>query len=313
MTTAGGLGGLDLRQLEAILEICRAGSLSGAARRLGVTQPSLSKSIARLEEQLGVRLFDRSGGAAQATEYGRLLAERGRRLLGSAAALRRELQQLASGSGGKLRIGVGPATRLKPLPQVVRELLARYPELQLETLHENGAEIMRGVDEGRYDLAFGYYENASPYGELMRIKLFEDRQVCVATPDHPIHQRQGELAPHELLDHPMASAGFTHEFRRWVGEMTPAERRRAYAFVSDDFGMIRQAAMEFDYVARGPRFVFEEDLARGHLLEAPTTWSAVYECWMVTTETQWQSPIVKAVAEIAKTACAAVVPQRSAA
>jgi DNA-binding transcriptional LysR family regulator len=291
---------LDLKQLEAVAEICRAGSFSAAARELRISQPSLSKSIARLERQLGLRLFDRSGVAVQPTVYGRLLAERGRGLLGSAAALRQELYRLANGIGARLRLAVGPATRLKPLPDLVRELLVRFPDLQLETLHEGGLEIMRGVDEGRHDIVFGYFENAAPYGDLIRVKIFEDHQVCVARPEHPAFASEPPLGPRELLRHPIASVGVTREFQRWVGRMSAEERRLAYAFVSDDFSLIRQAVKTSGFIARGPHFVFAEDLASGAVVELPTTWTAAYECWMLTTQTLWQSPVVKAVADIAK-------------
>ncbi len=291
---------LDLRQLEAVTEICRAGSFSAAARELRTTQPSLSKSIARLERQLGLRLFDRSGGVVRPTVYGKLLAERGRGLLGSATALRQELHQLATGIGARLRIAVGPATRLKPLPDLVRELMARYPELQLETLHEDGQEIMRGVDEGRHDLVFGYFENAEPYGELIRVKIFEDRQVFVAAPGHPALEDPAQLGPRQLLRHPLASMGVTREFQRWTGEMSAEERRLAYTLVSDDFSLVRQAVTSSGFIGRGPRFVFEDELASGRMVIVPSTWDAIYECWMLTTETKWQSPLVKAVAEIAK-------------
>lgn len=291
---------LDLKQLEAVAEICRTGSFSAAARELRTTQPSLSKSIARLERQLGLRLFDRSGGVVRPTAYGKLLAERGRGLLGSAVALRDELHQLARGVGARLRIAVGPATRLKPLPGLVSELLARYPELQLETLHEDGLEIMRGVDEGRHDISFGYFENAAPYGELMRVKIFEDRQVFVAASDHPLLEVDGPLDPRQVLRHPVASVGVTREFQRWARDLSAEERRAAYAFVSDDLTLVRAAAVSSRFIARGPIFAFEQELAAGRLVELPTSWTAIYECWMLTTETKWQSPLVKAVADIAK-------------
>lgn len=299
---------LDLKQLEAVTEICRTGSFSAAARELRTTQPSLSKSVARLERQLGLRLFDRSGGVVRPTAYGALLAERGRRLLGSATALRQELHQLARGVGARLRIAAGPATRLRPLPDLVRELLNRYPDLQLETLHEDGLEIMRGVDEGRHDIAFGYFENAAPYGELMRIKIFEDSQVFVAPRGHPVLEASAPLTPRQLLRHPIASVGVTREFQRWAREMSAAERRAAYAFVTDDLTLVREAAAQSGFIARGPCFAFAEALAAGRLQQVPTTWTATYECWMLTTEAKWQSPLVKAVAEIAKQVTAQEAP-----
>jgi len=85
---------MELRHLEQILEICRAGGFSGAARRLEISQPTLSKSIARLETQLSVKLFERNGGAARPTAYGAFVAQRAEALLQGVAALSRDLEQL---------------------------------------------------------------------------------------------------------------------------------------------------------------------------------------------------------------------------
>ena len=67
---------MDLKHLEQIVAISRHGGFSGAARRLGMAQSTLSKNIARLEAKLGVELFARDGGAAQPTSYGRFLVAR---------------------------------------------------------------------------------------------------------------------------------------------------------------------------------------------------------------------------------------------
>lgn len=255
-----------------------------------------------MESQLGVRLFDRSSGKADPTRYAELLMTRGRGLVQGAANLGRELRQLAEGTGARLRIAAGPATRLKPLPQVMMGMLGRFPGLQLEATHEHGLDMMRGLSEGRHDVVFGYYENAAPYGHLIRVKLFQDNYMCLAKPGHPALAIPYPLTPRDLLEFPIASVGLTREFERWAGELSPEEERRALAFVSDDFQLIRQAAATCGLVARGPRFAFSDMLASGDLVEVPTTWSAIYECWMLTTETNWQSPIVRAVAEFAKAA-----------
>lgn len=294
---------IELRHLEQIVEICAAGSFSEAARRLQLTQPALSKSISRLEDQLGVSLFERSGGAARATELGQLVAERGRQLLASSNALSRELQQRAGGGSGRLRIGVGPATRFRPLPEVMKGLLARFPDLQIEARHDNGLKIMRGVDQGRYDVAFGFSENAEPYGDLIRVKLFEDRLVIVARPGHPAAQSNHPLSPAELLQFPMASVGVTAAFGTWVGHVGEAEAANATALVCDDFGLM-QDCLPPNFTMRGTRFVFEQALAAGELVEVPVQWESVYHCWMLTTSENWRLPVVKMVAELARGAAA---------
>src|SRR5690349_19090983 len=78
---------MELKHLEQIVAICNAGGLSKAARILRISQPSLSKSIARLESQLGIKLFNRTDGGATPTIYGRYIADRSAGLLSTAAAL----------------------------------------------------------------------------------------------------------------------------------------------------------------------------------------------------------------------------------
>ena len=112
----------------------------------------------------------------------------------------------------------------------------------------------------------------------------------------------GRFGPRELLHHPWASSGMTPSFSRWVGELSAVEARNATAFVSDDYELIARVTAQGDHVARGPRFLFREALDSGRLVEIPTGYESRYECWMLTTATSWGSPLIKAVAEIAKAA-----------
>lgn len=292
---------IELRHLEQIIEICRAGSVSDAARRLRLSQPALSKSISRLEAQLGMRLFERSGGAAKATALGHLVAERGKLLLEASSALHRELEQRAGGASGRLRIGFGPVPRLKPMPQLMRALVPRFPNLRLEARFGNGRKIMRGVHQGRFDVAFGDSDNAEPFSDLIRVTIFEDRTVIVARPGHPALERRQPLSASELLRFPVASVGLTQSFLQWIGAPTDAELDNATALVSDNLELMQECLPE-NFVMRAPRFVFERRLAAGELQEVPIAWDHTYHCWMLTTAENWRLPVVKAVAEIARSA-----------
>ena len=293
------LEGVDLRQLRLVTEIIGAGCFSGAARRLGVSQPTLSKSIARLEAQLGVRLFDRDGQGARPTPHAQLLAMRGGLLLHGAEELWRELASLSEETG-RIRIGVGPATRVKPLPQLVRALRLRFPDLQVETRQEEAANLMRAVEEGRFDLVLAYCEGAEAYEDLLRVKIFEDRQVIVVRPLHPIAAVRGPISVSALMEHPWASWGLTPSFAAWAGDLSSPQTRRATAITSDDFHVIEELATTADYIARGPRFLFRSALETGALVELETSYASTYECWMLTTRRRWRSPLGKAVASLAK-------------
>jgi DNA-binding transcriptional LysR family regulator len=292
---------MELRHLEQILEICRAGGFSGAARKLQIAQPTLSKSIARLEAQLSLRLFERTNGAARPTAYGAFVAQRAEILLQGVAALSRDLEQLARGEEGRIRIAVGPATRIKPLPELMRRVAQRFPNLHVETLMETGPGVIRALNEGRVDIAFGYSEHAARYGELIRKKLFEDAIILVARPGHPALELSG-AGPAEVLRHPIALPSVLPGVERWAGELDRRQADNLRAFVSDDYGLIIQRALDTDAIALGAAFLFRDHLADGRLVPVSTTLDLTYACWMLTTAERWQSPLIKAMAELSKAA-----------
>lgn len=292
---------MELRHLEQILEICRAGGFSGAARKLQISQPTLSKSIARLEAQLSLKLFDRNGGAARPTAYGAFVAQRAETLLQGVAALSRDLEQLARGEEGRVRIAVGPGSRLKPLPELLRRVAIRFPKLHVETLQETGPGVMKALHDGRVDMAFGYSEHAARYGELIRKKLFEDAIVLAARPGHPALALR-DAGPRELLAYPFALPNVLPGIERWAGEMTREEADNLRAFVSDDYALIIQRALDTDTLAMGASFLFEEQLRDGRLQMVSTTLDVPYACWMLTTAERWRSPLIKAMAELSKAA-----------
>ena len=295
---------MELRHLEQVMAVCKAGGFSGAARALRVSQPTLSKSIARLEAKLAVKLFDRSGGAAKPTAYGRFIAERAEVLLAGVGALTRDLEQLAQGDTRRLRIGTGPVPRLAILPGLLAALAQRFPGLNLETEQHRAETLLRGLEDGRFDLVLITFEVAEPFGDLIRIKVVEDAHIAVCRPNHPALAEPRPLGPRQLLRHSMATVRLVPSFRRWAGELSEAERGNLQAFVSDDFALIKQQVMETELLTMGPRFLFEAELAEGRLVELPLTWDTPYECWMLTTADRWRSPIVKAAAEAAKAAIA---------
>jgi DNA-binding transcriptional LysR family regulator len=293
---------MELRHLEQVAAICRAGGFSGAARELRVSQPTLSKSIARLEARLAIKLFDRSGGAAKPTAYGRFIAERAEALLNGVATLTRDLEQLAHGEAGRLRIGAGPVPRISILPRLCQRMAERFPLLHLETAQDSAQSLLRGLEEGRYDVVFVTFEAAEPFGDLIRIKVLEDDHVAVARPGHPALAEPQPLGPRQLMAYPMATARLVPSFRRWSGPFSDAERANLQAFVSDDFELIKQRVMGAELLTIGPRLIFEPELAQGRLVELPISWDTPYECWMLTTADRWRSPVVKAAAEAAKAA-----------
>lgn len=292
---------MEFRQLEHLVAVCSEGSFSSAAKRLGISQPTLSKSIARLERHFGLTLFERAGGSARPTVYGRAAAEHAAILLAGVGRMCEQLEELAGGETGSLRIGVGPATRVKLLPEVVRQVGRTFPELQLEARYDDVQTLMRSLRMGSLDLVFCYFEAPDEQSDFIRVKICDDRRVAVVRPHHPA-LRQAPLSPEMLLRYPLASVGAVPSFRKWLGVTSAKAARNLNAFVSDDYALVKSRPLDSDFIAMGPRFVFEEELRDGTLVELQLRVEIPYECWMLTTETRWRSPVVKKVAGFAQAA-----------
>src|SRR5437016_10062314 len=112
----------ELRHFRSFVGVADAGTVSRAAQRLHMSQPALSRQVADLERELGVRLFDRVGRRLVLTRHGEELLARGRRLLSEMDAIQERAHSLAGGSAGVLRIAASPQF----IEGVLSQVLPRY-------------------------------------------------------------------------------------------------------------------------------------------------------------------------------------------
>ena len=124
-----------LQQLRIFRTIAVAPSLTRAAKDLGISQPSLSQHLAKLEERIGSRLFERRGNQLILSDVGGYLLQRTDRLLAEADETEARLAEFADGSRGRVAVGVLPSIGRSLMPPAMAEMAACYPDLELD-LHE---------------------------------------------------------------------------------------------------------------------------------------------------------------------------------
>ena len=122
---------MELAQMRQILAICEHGSFAKAAKALGLSQPSLSNSIARLEDQLKTRLFDRSPSGSELTPIGELIIERAAGIVAEADEIVRDAALAAQGGTGLVRIGVGASLAGEFLSRLLNTVADKHPDLRL--------------------------------------------------------------------------------------------------------------------------------------------------------------------------------------
>ena len=205
-----------LNGISVLAAVVEGGSFVRAATALGVSQPAVSRSIARLESRIGVRLLDRTTRSLVLTAEGRRLYEEISPLLSGIG----EAVTIASGSSttvrGRLRVNMDPLFSSLLLAPHLGRFLDRYPEVSLELLTRT--ELGDLAREG-FDLAVRFID-PSPSSPLVARKLLETRVVTVAAPSylkkHGRPAKPVDLGSHHCLQfrNPVTGQPFEWEFHR---------------------------------------------------------------------------------------------------
>jgi DNA-binding transcriptional LysR family regulator len=229
--------GKYLNGIGVLAAVVESGSFVRAGDALGLTQPGVSRAIARLEERIGVRLLDRTTRSVALTSEGRKLYEAVMPLLTEVD----EAVNLASGSAaivrGRLRVNSDPFfSRLMLAPQVGR-FLEKYPEVSLELISR---EHLGDLISDGFDLAIRFGEPTD--SSLIAKKLLETRIMTVASPGY-LRKRGRPSHPDEIPQHvsidfrdPSTGQPFKWEFRR--GKKVVAVKTNARLLLSDVDSML---------------------------------------------------------------------------
>ena len=157
-------------------------SFTRAADRLFLTQPAVTMQIKNLEEDLGLRLFDRTGQKISLTPAGRLLHTYARRIAALCSEAEQKLAALKGETRGSLALGASTTIAQYLLPQLAGEFLAAFPAIQLSILSGNTAEIVAALIEGR--IALGLIEGPPGRADVKCEPFVEDEIVLVVPPAH---------------------------------------------------------------------------------------------------------------------------------
>ncbi len=144
---------MEFKRLKYFIAVAEELHFGRAAARLDMAQPPLSRQIAALEEQLGIKLFDRARNQVRLTEAGEVLLERARDILSDLDSAYREATLIGQGGAGRLRIAfVGSATH-GPLPRLIKSYRTHYPNVDLSLSSMNNAELERALVQREIDIA----------------------------------------------------------------------------------------------------------------------------------------------------------------
>lgn len=228
--------------------------MQAAADALHLTQPALTKSIARFEEELDAKLFDRRGRRLVLTELGERLVRRGEDLLRHVGELEEEVALWKGIGTGEVAIGVDPEAELSLLPAVLETFVPAHPGVHVTVRSGNSDTLLPALLRGELHFMVADAELALERDDLEVLRLAADPLAAALRPGHPLsRKRKPSMA--ELGSHPIAGASTAPRFERWSVESARLEGAQplAPALISDNYEVLVRLAERSDTIVFGPQ------------------------------------------------------------
>ncbi len=209
---------MELRVLRYFLAVAREGSVTRAAQRLHVSQPTLSKQIKDLEGELGKKLLVRSSFSVHLTEEGLLLRRRAEEILSMVDKTEEEFKALGEISGGDIHIGAAESDSIKHLARRIKAVQTRYPRIRVHVYSGDRSDLAQRLEQGLLDFAV-----LVESGDLSRYNYLPlpdgDTWGVILRRDHPLAEREG-ITPEDLLEVPLICPrqGLQKELSDWFQE-----------------------------------------------------------------------------------------------
>ncbi len=237
---------MDVRHLRNLLAVIEEGSLGRAARRLNISQPALTKSIHRLEEQLGVPLFERDTRGMKPTFFAESLRGYAKAACIGMADAEKQIAALRQGTEGTITIAGPPVIMTELLPEALVRIRQERPRLQVRVVSQSKGLFTELLD-GKSSLVIAMLYNEIPKRGLAKRWLFDDRLVLAMRPDHPLARRR-KLKPADLLE------------QKWVfGESDNWSQRRLELYFEQNGLALPRAQVESRDPAVAKSFIMRSD------------------------------------------------------
>lgn len=194
-----------LSQLEALVAVRERENYTLAARRMGLSQPTVHRAVSQLEREAGRPLFERTAYGTMATRAAQTLAQAARLAFAELAQAEADIAENRAEEAGRLVIGSMPLSRSHVLPMAIARFRVQRPKLPIEVVEGGYPELLAGLRRGEIDFLVGALRDPAPIGDVEQSILFHDTVVIVAGNGHPLVGRK-DIAVEELAAFPWVVA-----------------------------------------------------------------------------------------------------------
>lgn len=195
---------MTLTQLAYLVAVTDVGSFTRAAESLGVAQPTVSRQLRALEDELGAPLLDRGGrDGTVLTAAGAAVLPLARRMLADLESARTAVAEIVGLRAGRVRVGATPSLCIGVLADVLREFHRRYPEIRIELVESGSQPLVRALVRGELDVALVIVPTDGIDPALLSVPMLRERLSVASPASERAPAARGSMSIHELARRPL--------------------------------------------------------------------------------------------------------------
>jgi DNA-binding transcriptional LysR family regulator len=261
---------VNSRRLTHLIALAEEGSFARAAERVHLSQPALSRSIQALEEEVGMKLFDRAARGVAMTAAGRMLVERARRVLFETRCLFRDVELLKAHELGEVRIGLGPYAAVVLLPDLLVQFAQRFPKIKVTIELGEGDALLARLRAEQIDFLVTDRRVPPVMPDVTLQRLRRHEGGWFARPDHPLFAR-GTVPLAALREFPLVSVSLPAFMKDALHRLLKyrAHEQIPLQIECNDVAVLKDVVAQTDAVLFATASAVRHDLAMRRLARIP--------------------------------------------
>ncbi len=257
---------MDFDQLETFIEVARLSSFSRAAEKRFRTQPAISSQIRSLEEEVGARLLDRSGGKVSVTASGKLFVKFAEETLDARKAAMTNIAETERVPRGEIVVGANEGTCLHILPEVFAEFKKQHPSVSVSIKRADFSKVLESVIDNSVD--FGVVSMPVTDNRLTAVLIHKDELVLIAPPRHPLAKLKSASIT-DIAQYPLVMPKVGHTRDGLDGLFHERKLKPRYAMELDSSELLKRFVAADVGVGFIPRSHVQEDVKANVLATIP--------------------------------------------
>ncbi|TGA95978.1 LysR family transcriptional regulator [Sporolactobacillus shoreae] len=202
---------MEWQQIEYFQKVAQLQHMTKAAEALAISQPALSRSIARLEEELGVSLFERQGRSIILNQYGKLFLKHADRILKEVEITKKEIQSLLDPEYGVVSLGFLHTLGVSIIPDILSGFQGLHPNTKIKLYQNNNISLLKQLESGEIDLCLVHHPLGDPHIEWE--KLWDEELFLMVPINHPLAAKES-VTLDEIRNEPIISMKPGYELRK---------------------------------------------------------------------------------------------------